>query len=60
MLVEFKSNESQRKMKKQLTEEEWKAVNNAINVFEDVNPRRKKLLVDMDFIIPLIHSLREE
>jgi hypothetical protein len=60
MLVEFKSNESQRKMKKQLTEAEWKAVNDAINVFEDINPRRKKLLIDMDFIIPLIHLLRED
>ena len=60
MLVEYKSDYSHRKMKKELTEEEWQAINDAINIFEDANPRRKKLLVDMGFIIPLIHALRED
>jgi len=60
MQVEFKSNESHKKMKKQLTDAEFKAINDAINVFEDENPRRKKLLVDLDFIVPLIHLLRDK
>ncbi len=60
MLVEFKSNESHSKRKKELTEEEFKAINDAVNVFEEENPRRKKLLVDLDFIVPLIKLLRDK
>ena len=60
MLVEFKTSIGYKKQIKQLTEQEFKAVNDAINKFEEDNPRRKKLVIDFDFIVPLLQLLRND
>ena len=54
MNVELKSSLGIKKRQKDLTEKEFKALNDAINVFEDENPKRRKLVVDLDFVVPLI------
>jgi len=60
MNVEFKSSLGIKKRQKDLTEREFKALNDAINLFEEENPTRRKLVVDLDFVVPLIKILREK
>ena len=60
MNVELKSNLGIKKRQKGLTEKEFKALNDAINLFEEENPKRRKLVVDLDFVVPLIILLRNE
>jgi hypothetical protein len=60
MYIEFKSNIGCGKRQKELTEREHKVLNDIINQFEEDNPRRKKIMIDLDFVVPLIVSLREK
>lgn len=60
MIVEFKSSMGCSKRQKELTDKEFKIINNAINQFEEENPRRKKLVIDLDFVVPLIKLLRNK
>lgn len=60
MIVEMRSTDGVSKQQSELTEDEGKAISNAINTFEELFPRRKKLVVDLDFIVPLIKILRAE
>lgn len=60
MIVEMRSTGGVSKQQSELTEDESKAVSDAINIFEELFPRRKKLVIDLDFIVPLIKILRIE
>jgi len=60
MIVEMRSSDGVGKQQSELTEDENKAISNAINIFEENYPRRKKLVIDLDFLIPLIKILRIE
>lgn len=60
MNIEFKSKLGIKKIQKVLIETEFKALNDAINAFEEENPKRRKLSVDLDFVVPLIILLRSK
>lgn len=60
MIVEMRSSDGVGKQQNELTEDESKAISDAINIFEELYPRRKKLVIDLDFLIPLIKILRAE
>lgn len=60
MIVEMVSGIGVGKQAKRLTQDETKAINDAINLFEQECPRRRKIVLEMDFLVPLIESLRKE
>ena len=60
MVVEMVSSVGVGKQTGKLTQEESKAINDAINLFEQENPRRKKIVLEFDFLAPLLESLRNK
>ena len=60
MVVEMVSKVGVGKQTKKLTQEESEAINDAINLFEQENPRRRKLTIEVDFLVPLLESLRDK
>ena len=52
------SNKGVGKQTARLSPAETTIINESINQFEDDNPRRKKIILDMDFLVPLIVKLR--
>jgi hypothetical protein len=55
----MKSNKGVGRQSALLTPEENQAISNAINQFEEDNPRKKKIVLDMDFLVPLVVKLRD-